>query len=128
MALQTSGTISMDDIRDEMGETGEVNLRDLASTAGFSTPDLMSDFYGYSHVASTPFGVSTRGFTKNHACGLNPTFTTYYHDGDEDYPLIGDNVYTNAAMTTTPTNGWYQHEDSFAINLFAGLVLDNQEC
>lgn len=51
MALQNSGPITMSDIAAELGCStpySNLGLRTLSSSAGFSTPDLFSDFYGYS--------------------------------------------------------------------------------
>jgi hypothetical protein len=61
MALPSSGQLSINDIRTELG-TSEGSLRSLSSTAGFSTPDAISEFYGYS-------GGTTVTFT---LCGYNP--------------------------------------------------------
>lgn len=49
MAIKTSGQLSLrDDIRAEFGGgTTNISLRSLSATAGFSTPDAMSEFYGY---------------------------------------------------------------------------------
>jgi hypothetical protein len=46
MPLPSSGTIKISQIRSELG-TSSGSLRYLSSLAGFSTPDRMSDFYGY---------------------------------------------------------------------------------
>ena len=47
MALPTSGPLSISAIRTELGSTSG-SLRTLSAAAGFSTPDSMSEFYGYS--------------------------------------------------------------------------------
>jgi hypothetical protein len=47
MALQTSGPISISNIKAELGSTSN-SLRALSAAAGKSTPDAMSEFYGYS--------------------------------------------------------------------------------
>lgn len=47
MALQTSGQIKISEIKTELGSTSN-SLRALSAAAGFSTPDAMSEFYGYS--------------------------------------------------------------------------------
>jgi len=52
MALQSSGEITLDQIRTELGSTSG-DLRVLSQAAGFSTPDQFSDFYGFS--AATEF-------------------------------------------------------------------------
>lgn len=46
MALQTSGAISINNIKGELSSTSN-SLRALSAAAGFSTPDAMSEFYGY---------------------------------------------------------------------------------
>jgi hypothetical protein len=46
MTLVSSGQISINDIRNEIG-TSDGSLRALSSLAGKSTPDSMSEFYSY---------------------------------------------------------------------------------
>jgi hypothetical protein len=48
MALPSSGPISGSQIGAELGASAPYSLRSMSSTAGFSTPDAMSEFYGYS--------------------------------------------------------------------------------
>jgi len=52
MALPSSGQISISQIRTEL-ETSNGSLRYLSFIAGFSTPDSMSEFWGYSNVTYT---------------------------------------------------------------------------
>jgi hypothetical protein len=47
MALQSSGAISISQIKSELGSSSN-SLRTLSAAAGKSTPDAMSEFYGYS--------------------------------------------------------------------------------
>ena len=47
MALPSSGQLSIGDIRTEAGSTSG-SLRTLSAAAGFSTPDSISEFYGWS--------------------------------------------------------------------------------
>lgn len=49
MALQSSGAISISQIKAELGSSS-YSLRTLSSEAGKSTPDAMSEFYGYSGI------------------------------------------------------------------------------
>jgi len=49
MTLQSSGTISISQIKTELGSSSN-SLRALSAAAGKSTPDAMSEFYGYSNV------------------------------------------------------------------------------
>ena len=54
MALQSSGAISINDIRVELSQAqANSSLRALSSLAGKSIPDAMSEFYGFS--ASTEY-------------------------------------------------------------------------
>lgn len=56
MALPSSGQLSISQIRDEEvnngGYASTYSLRQLSSNAGFSTPDSISEFYGYGLVTS----------------------------------------------------------------------------
>jgi hypothetical protein len=47
MPLPTSGPISISQIQAELSN-GNNSLRALSAAVGFSTPDAMSEFYGYS--------------------------------------------------------------------------------
>jgi hypothetical protein len=47
MALPLSGPISMSQIKSELSSTSN-SLREYSNTAGETTPDSMSEFYGYS--------------------------------------------------------------------------------
>ena len=62
MPLPSSGTIKISEIRAELG-TSSGSLRYLSSLAGFSTPDRMSDFYGYA-----PGGIYTVTNTDTTGC------------------------------------------------------------
>lgn len=65
MALPSSGQLSLNDIRVELGAAStNVSLRALSNTAGFSVPDAVSEFYGYSAYSNDYF---------------------YYNDGVNDY-------------------------------------------
>lgn len=54
MALPVSGPLSINDIRNALGSSSG-SLRTLSSLAGFSTPDKISDFYGYSPSSGVVF-------------------------------------------------------------------------
>lgn len=59
MALQSSGAISVSQIKTELTSSSN-SLRTLSAAAGFSTPDAMSEFYGY--TSSLPPTVVTFAF------------------------------------------------------------------
>lgn len=54
MALPTSGQLSLEDIATELQVSiSDVSLRSMSSSAGFTTPDSVSEFYGYSAAPRT---------------------------------------------------------------------------
>jgi len=90
MAIKSSGQLSLrDDIRPEFGAaTTNVSLRNLSASAGFTTPDAMSEFYGYS--SSEPSLVYWRGD------GVNDTLRSQ-----------GFSVGLTSSYTLT-WSGWYR--------------------
>tara|TARA_R110001606_G_scaffold219196_1_gene367076 strand:- start:720 stop:1160 length:441 start_codon:yes stop_codon:yes gene_type:complete len=63
MGLPTTGPLSINDIRIELGEAqGNNSLGDMSNTVGFPSPDAISDFYGYEQI--TKFYGSTSGNVK----------------------------------------------------------------
>ena len=67
MALQSSGAISVGQIRTELGSASG-SIRTLSAAAGKSTPDAMSEFYGYSNL-SWPSGMTARYDAANYSGG-----------------------------------------------------------
>lgn len=62
MALQSSGAISINDIRVELSQAqANSSLRALSALANFSSPDAMSEFYGFSASTSYTFYVGDGG-------------------------------------------------------------------
>ena len=56
MALQSSGPISIDNIRVELGQAqANSSLRSLSALANLSSPDAMSEFYGFSAATAYTF-------------------------------------------------------------------------
>jgi hypothetical protein len=69
MALPGPGNpLSINQIRTELGSSSG-SLRALSALAGFSTPDAISDFYGYSPPATCgPISVGNNSTNRNTAC------------------------------------------------------------
>jgi hypothetical protein len=63
MALPTSGPLSIGAIRTEL-ESGSGSLRTLSAAAGFSTPDSISEFYGYSNLPDFDQNTTVSGIRK----------------------------------------------------------------
>jgi hypothetical protein len=92
MPLPSSGAISISQIRTELG-TSSGSLRTLSSLAGKSTPDAMSEFYGYSAALDLYFNwtVPSSGVT----CYNYYTFGAYV--------ISNDSVNTNVTVIIN----WY---------------------
>ena len=124
MALGT--VISLQDVTTEIyGDTNSGRSLNQcfidSNTAGFSatyegSKDRLSNFRDYNHAASVATAMFRTTATSNNAaaaCGT-ATATAFWHDGAGAFPLIGDNIYTDASATTL-FNGakkWYAIADS----------------
>ncbi|MDA8940668.1 hypothetical protein N9H34_00895 [bacterium] len=101
MALPTTGPLSINDIRVELGASAtNQSLGTFSDTAGFAAPDAITDFYGFSNLQT---------FYVNpllSSCSANCTIQ-YYHQGSIQIPSVGDIVYTNSSLTTTASTGVY---------------------
>lgn len=91
MALPGSGQLGLGAIAGELGVSlSNVSLRSISSTAGFSTPDYVSEFYGYSAATGYSYTTSTISFPSTSGY-------TLYNGGWEfagSYPAEPDDDYT----------------------------------
>ena len=78
MALPASGPISGSQIATELGLSSPYSLHNMSLSASFSTPDNMSDFYGYS-AATNIYVVVIVPATMT--CGQYYTFCAYVSGG-----------------------------------------------
>jgi hypothetical protein len=111
--LPPSGPLSINDIRIELGQAqANSSLRALSNLAGFSTPDAISEFYGYpplnynfvylvNRIADNPenacrlegevIQVFFAGSGGGEAC---PSLTqTLYSDSGLSFPFYGENAF-----------------------------------
>ncbi len=101
MALPSSGQLSLNDIRVELGASStNVSLGAMSDTAGFAAPDKVSDFYGFSNLTS--FYVTTLTYKFYEFC-LISTPVEKWHNGYFSLPTIGDTIYSNSTGTTVYT-------------------------
>ena len=97
MALPTSGQLSINDIRVELGASAtNQSLGTFSDTAGFAAPDKVSDFYGYSNL--TAFYTTITYPKPVFACNQT-LINTYYHNGSGLLPVVGDTVYQSNQTT-----------------------------
>ena len=108
MALQSSGAISLSDIKTELGSSAN-DFRSLHAAAGFSTPDSISEFYGYSAAPTLTAVITGVGAFPDpgDACGVNT------QDGSQTlyYDTFAENGRFYANSDGEPFNGedgyWY---------------------
>ena len=113
MALQSSGAISITDIRTELGSSS-YSLRTLSAAAGFSTPDAMSEFYGYTSMTSPSIttnaitGVTVTNMT------LNGNVTS---DGGATVTSRGFYFGTSSNVTSNPQYSSGSGTGAFSLNV-----------
>ena len=103
MTLPSSGQISINDIRLELGASAtNQSLRAFSNTAGFTTPDAISEFYGYSNLKSFSYNSSGNGSRSGIeiVCALEDCEDAAYHNGGGDTPVVGNMVYSDSSGTT----------------------------
>lgn len=113
MALQSSGQISLNDIRLEQSRV-QVNVRlgTMSDDAGFSAPDQISDFYGYTHSSLQSMGALGYNLKfSSTACGATST-DDIWSDGSLQI-TVGDVFYTDAAGNSKAPKGYYSDEDDW---------------
>ena len=138
MALPSSGQLSLDDIKTELGAAStNVSLGSMSDTAGFSEPDAISDFYGYSATTSYEGLLSSQATDNStEACEGLEVSDTVYKDGSSSTPDYGDQLYEDSSLSTdlSPAAGfgkWYKYEDVDGGNVpYAVYLLEgsNGEC
>lgn len=104
MALPTSGPLSFSAIANELGTPlSNVSLRGMSNSAGFSTPDAVSEFYGYSGggLIAVSWGYASRNIYS--ACIAMPT--TFYADSSS--PTTATAVYADAEGNIPGFIGFY---------------------
>ena len=130
MALQSSGAISIDNIRTELGQAqGNNSLRSLSSLAGKSTPDAMSEFYGFS--SATEFAISEIGFPDAEQCCVEgPNFGTGPVYSASTSLALNVELFTSSSLSETfdgQDNWWYADGKSYLINS-TGKITDVFQC
>jgi len=129
MALQTSGTITLNDIRAEFDITDSVTLSDLYRGGGIvpntaTNSDVptsgtikLSDFYGASN-ASLPNYVVLRATSQSNACNNSgTTLTIYQRSRSFNYT---DLIYADANGNSFAASGWYGQFFSGTVRRWTG--------
>lgn len=120
MALPGSGQLSLGDIAGELGVSlSNVSLRSMSSTAGFSTPDSVSEFYGYSGVTYSYYAT----WALDDPC--NYDYYDIYSGSDGAYYV--DNGGYQLMYGFAPGTVWYEYlyyDKNFAKNVYNGWSVD----
>ena len=126
MALPSSGPLSISDIKTELGASStNQSLGTFSDTAGFAAPDAISDFYGFSASLTSFLGSALQNGVK-FICTQTQN-VTFYHNGSNAFPVVGDNVYTNSGGTT-PAVGYSRVGLSYNLTNSAGVVTNIYPC
>ena len=136
MALPASGQLSFSAIAGELGASSPYSLRSMSDFVSFSTPDAVSDFYGYSaaitytyhnnYAAGDPCNYdyydiylgSDGIYYRFDGSSYDPmyNYTTYWYEYLYYEPLFPADIYNeweiNSASTVLTSNG------SVAVNCF----------
>lgn len=89
MTLQSSGTISISQIKSELGSSSN-SLRTLSAAAGKSAPDGLTEFYGYSNGWSSSYTITRTVVGKAQI----ERFHMNLSDNTVDMPSGGGGTYT----------------------------------
>ena len=126
MALPTSGPLSINDIRVELGASAtNQSLGAFSDTAGFAAPDAITDFYGYSNITSY-VGSMIQGGVKN-ICSQTLSIT-YYHNGIGAYPNVGNTIFTNTSGTTLGAGYTKSNTLQYVLTNSSGVVTNTFPC
>ena len=109
MALQSSGPISMSDIKAELNSE-DFNLSVLSELAGFSAPHAMSEFYGYSYVPPPPPSSFNWTVSISHSVG---NIRANMWGGVVNYDI--NSTVTRVFNSDTGANIGYAYVDSFGL-------------
>lgn len=121
MALPSSGPLSLGDIAGELGlSLSNLSLRDMSSTAGFSTPDAVSEFYGYSAITYTYYGIWALD---------DPCFYNYYdiYSGSDGKYYVDSGGYI-LMYDFAPGSTWYEflyYEPGLSANVYNRWTINN---
>lgn len=121
MALPGSGQLSLGDIAGELGVSlSNVSLRDMSSTAGFSTPDAVSEFHGYSGVTYSYYA----NWALDDPCFYNYLDLVYGSDGKY---YVDSGGYT-LMYDYSPGTTWYEFlyfDKFFDANVYNRWTIDS---
>lgn len=119
MALPTSGLLKFTDIATELGlSLSNLSLRSMSNTAGFSIPDAVSEFYGYSNLTYT-FYLDL--VYNGSPCSLSSLNYDIYEGSDGKYYADQGGTYVLASSVSSI---WYAYSYTYNDGLQDRYVYD----
>ena len=107
MALPSSGALSISAIKTELDSSSN-SLRTLSGLAGFSTPDAISEFYGYS--ALTAITLSNDFFDDTEqGCSEGPDSETSSFYSSTDPVAVNSYIYDNNRDKLNGNDKWFYY-------------------
>lgn len=120
MALPGSGQLSFSAIANELGlSLSNLSLRSMSSTAGFTTPDAVSEFYGYSNITYTYYA----SYTANAPCIGN--FYDIYTGSDGKYYALDGVTYV---LMFSVAEYWYEslyYDPNFMADVYNVWIINS---
>lgn len=119
MALPSSGTLRFSAIQGETS-SGTASLRAMSAIAGFSTPDAVSEFYGYGTVTYTYYAT----WALDDPCFYNYLDIVYGSDGKY---YVDSGGYT-LMYDYSPGTTWYEflyYDPGFDANVYNRWTIDS---
>lgn len=96
MSLPLDGPLSFSDIASVVGVGSPYSLSTMSANAGFTSPDSVSEFYGYGPGGLTLFYRTFNSHPDPSAMCFNQCDTEAYHNGVNPLPNVGDIVYNDS--------------------------------
>ena len=130
MALPTSGPLGFSDIASELSlSLSNLSLRSMSNTVGFSTPDAVSDFYGYGPSPSPSPSPSPTIYIGSFAA-TDPCYYDYYDiyqdsGSGEYYRWDGTNY---IILYGYGDDMWYEfsyYDEFFMANVYSQYEIDS---
>lgn len=123
MPLPGSGQLSLGDIAGELGVTlSNVSLRSMSSTAGFSTPDSVSEFYGYGGGGGTTYTYFAT-YGANDPCNFD--YYDIYSGSDGVYYTFNGTLYDPMANYASTWFEFLYYEPKLEANVYTKWGIDN---
>ena len=116
MALPGSGQLGFSAIATELGAGTPYSLRSMSSSAGLSTPDSVSEFYGYTAGGGVTYTYYA-GYYLDDPCYYNYYDIVYGSDGKY---YVDSGGYT-LMYNFSPGSTWYEYlyyEPAFDANIY----------